>query len=208
MRAILGRKVGMTELFDAKTGEAVPVTVVAAGPCVVVRSKTAESDGYEAVVVGFGKERKRPSKAHVGEFKTRNLEPRRTLLEFRGSLPEGVAVGGEIRASLFKVGDRVDVIGRTKGRGTTGTMKRWNFHGAPQSHGTEKRHRTPGSIGSNTDPGRTIPGKKLAGKYGDERVTVRNLTIVEVDEENQLLAVSGAVPGPRSGMLIIREVRS
>lgn len=207
MRAILGRKVGMTELFDEKTGAAVPVTVIEAGPCTVIRAKTADADGYEAAVVGYGAERKYPSLPHEGEFKKRNLESRRILREFRGPLPEGISAGGEIRVSIFKIGDAVDVIGRTKGRGTTGTMKRWNFHGAPGSHGTEKRHRTPGSIGSNTDPGRTWPGKKLAGRYGDERVTVQNLRIVQVDEEHNLIAVSGAVPGPRSGLLLVQQAK-
>lgn len=205
MKAILGRKVGMTELFDDKSGEAVPVTVIEAGPCVVVRAKTADTDGYQAFVLGYGADRKIPSKAHIGEFKKRNLESRRLIREIRGALPEGVQAGGEIRVSVFKVGDSVDVIGKTKGRGTTGVMKRWNFHGAPGSHGTEKRHRTPGSIGSNTDPGRTIPGKKLAGRYGDERVTVQNLRVVQIDDEHNLLAVRGAVPGPRSGALLIRQ---
>lgn len=207
MRAILGRKVGMTELFDEKTGSAVPVTVIDAGPCTVLRTKSVETDGYDAAVVAYGAESRYPSKPHVGEFKKRNLESRRHLQEFRGPLPEGVSAGGEVRVSIFKVGDAVDVIGKTKGRGTTGTMKRWNFHGAPQSHGTEKRHRTPGSIGSNTDPGRTWPGKKLAGRYGNERVTVQNLRVVQVDEEHNLLAVSGAVPGPRSGMLLVRQAK-
>ncbi len=206
MRAILGRKVGMTELFDEKTGSAVSVTVIDAGPCTVVRTKTVIHDGYEAAVIGY-EEDKYPSKPRAGEFKKRNLEPRRIIRELRGSLPSGIEAGGEIRVSIFKIGDPVDVIGTTKGRGTTGTMKRWNFHGAPGSHGTEKRHRTPGSLGSNTDPGRTWPGKKLAGRYGDERVTILNLRIVQIDEENNLLAVSGAVPGPRSGLLLVRDAK-
>lgn len=216
MKAILGRKVGMTELFDEKTGAAVPVTVIEAGPCTVLRTKTAESDGYAAAVIGYEKERKYPAKPHVGQFKKRNLESQRILREIRlprtakseaELLPEGVLAGGQIRVSIFEVGDMVDVVGKTKGRGTTGVMKRWNFHGAPGSHGTEKRHRTPGSIGSNTDPGRTWPGKKLAGRYGNERVTLQNLRIVQVDEENNLLAVSGAVPGPRSGLLLVQQAR-
>lgn len=207
MKAILGRKVGMTELFDEKTGAAVAVTVIEAGPCLVLRAKTVDSDGYEAAVIAYGAELKYPTRPHVGEFKKRNLESRRTLLEFRGPLPEGATPGGEIKVSIFKPGDDVDVIGKTKGRGTTGVMKRWNFHGAPGSHGTEKRHRTPGSIGSNTDPGRTWPGKKLAGRYGDERVTVQNLKVVQIDEEHNLLAVSGAVPGPKSGLLIVRQAK-
>ncbi|MBI4178716.1 50S ribosomal protein L3 [bacterium] len=205
MKAILGRKIGMTELFDGKTGEAVAVTVIEAGPCLVVRTKSVETDGYDACVVGYGAERKKPLKPHIGEFKKRNLESRRMLREFRGTPPEGVKPGDDIGVSIFKVGDSVDVIGKTKGRGTTGVMKRWNFHGAPGSHGTEKRHRTPGSIGSNTDPGRTIPGKKLAGRYGDERVTIQNLRIVQVDPENRLLAVSGAIPGPRSGLVLVQR---
>src|SRR3990167_392286 len=207
MKAILGRKVGMTELFDEKTGGAVPVTVIVAGPCLVLRTKTADSDGYEAVVVGYGAERRYPTLPHVGEFKKRNLEPRRIIKEFRGPAPEGTAPGAEIRVSIFKAGEWVDVTGRTKGRGTTGTMKRWNFHGAPASHGTEKRHRTPGSIGSNTDPGRTWPGKNLAGRYGDEQVTIQNLRVIQVDEENNLLAISGAVPGAASGLLFFRQAK-
>jgi len=205
MRACLGRKVGMTELFDEKTGAAVPVTVIESGPCLILREKTVESDGYQAVVIAYGKERRYPTAPHVGEFKKRNLEPRRILRELRGPLPQGLAVGGEITAGIFNVGDQVDVVGRSIGRGTTGTMKRWNFHGAPASHGTEKRHRTPGSIGSNTDPGRTWPGKKLAGRYGNERVTVLNLKVVQVDVEHNLLAVSGAIPGPDSGLVLVRE---
>lgn len=204
MKAIIGRKIGMTELFDEASGSAVAVTVIEAGPCTVLGAKTVESDGYAATLLAYG-DVSAPSKAHAGVFAARKLEPRKLIREFRGPLLEGAEVGGSLKATVFEIGDVVDVIGKTKGRGTTGVMKRWNFHGAPASHGTEKRHRTPGSIGSNTDPGRTWPGKKLAGRYGDERVTVPNLRVVQVDGENNLIAVSGAIPGPRSGVVIIRS---
>jgi len=200
VKGILGTKVGMTQIW--KEDRAIPVTVIHAGPCPVVQRRTVEKDGYRAVQLGYLpiKEKKvnRPMKGH---FKRAGVEPVRFLREIRDFDPEGDVVTVEI----FKPGERVDITGTSKGRGFAGVMKRWNFAGGPDSHGAHKIHRHPGSIGNRKTPGRVYKGKKMAGHYGAERVTVQNLEVVEVIPEENLILVKGSVPGPNGGLLIIRE---
>ena len=200
MKGILGAKVGMTQIW--KDDRAVPVTVVLAGPCPVVQRRTPESDGYNAVQLGFAplraKKVNKPMKGHFDKF---SVEPVRYLREIRDFQPEGDVVTVEI----FQSGDKVDVTGTSKGRGTAGVMKRWNFAGGPASHGAHRIHRHGGSIGQRKAPGRVYKGKKMAGHYGAERITVQNLEVVEVIPEENLLLIKGAIPGPNGGLVIVRE---
>lgn len=202
MKAIMGRKVGMTTYFG-KDGEALPVTIVQAGPCVVVQKKTEDKDGYDAIQIGF--EEVKPEKLNkplLGHFKKANLSPRRFLKEIRGKF-EDLDVGSEIRVDIFEPGEKVDVVGTSKGKGFAGVMKRWGFSGGPATHGSMS-HRRPASAGPQ-QPQRIIKGKKMPGHMGAERVTIQNLEIVEVDPEKNLLLIKGAVPGPRGGVLLIRQ---
>ena len=220
---LLGRKAGMTQVFG-EGGKAIPVTVIEAGPCHVLQIRTKERDGYDAVQLGFlDKPRRlarRSERGHVAKLDSKrvrakaksgaeppakpNCEPKRLVREFRVS-SDGVTVGQAIDVSSFKEVKAVDVTGVTKGRGTTGVMKRHNFSGQRASHGVKKVHRHGGSVGMNTFPSRTFPGKRMAGRYGNEQVTQRNLVVVRVDAENNLLLVRGAVPGPIGGYLVIRK---
>ncbi|WP_456446593.1 50S ribosomal protein L3 [Deinococcota bacterium DY0809b] len=200
MKGILGAKVGMTQIW--KNDRAIPVTVVLAGPCPVVQRKSPEHDGYSAVQLGFvpleSKRVNRPMKGHFAKF---SAEPVRYLREIRDFQPEGDVVTVEI----FQPGDKVDVTGTSKGRGTAGVMKRWNFAGGPASHGAHRIHRHGGSIGQRKAPGRVYKGKKMAGHYGAERITVQNLEVVEVIPEENLLLIKGAIPGPNGGLVVVRE---
>ncbi len=199
---LLGKKVGMTRIFDEK-GRAVPVTVIKAGPCVVVQRRTKEKDGYEAVQLGFEPiPLRKVNMPMTGHFKAHGAEPMRYLKEFRLAEGEDYQEGQEITVEIFQPGQLVDVTGWTKGRGFAGVMKRWGFHGGPASHGS-KVHRSPMSSGS-TDPMRVFPGKKMAGHYGNERKTIQALLVMDVDPERHLLIVKGSVPGPKNGLLIIR----
>jgi large subunit ribosomal protein L3 len=205
MKGILGKKVGMTQIFDEK-GEAVPVTVIKAGPCFVTQVKTLERDGYTAIQLGFEEvKRKSLTNAEWGHLSKNNLPPLRYLREIRVSDAEDYEVGQKIRVSIFDVGDVVDVTGISKGRGFAGVVKRHGFRGGPKTHGQSDRHRAPGSIGQTTRPGRVYKGKRMAGHMGVERVTVQNLKVVLVDPERDLLAVKGSVPGSRNSLLIIKE---
>ena len=200
MKGILGAKVGMTQIW--KGDRAVPVTVVLAGPCPVVQRKTPETDGYSAVQLGFAPAKaQRVNKPMKGHFVKHSAEPVRFLREIRDFEPEGDVVTVEI----FQPGDKVDVTGTSKGRGTAGVMKRWNFAGGPASHGAHRIHRHGGSIGQRKAPGRVYKGKKMAGHYGAERITVQNLEVVEVIPEENLLLIKGAIPGPNGGLVIVRE---
>lgn len=202
MRALLGKKIGMMTYFT-KDGEALPVTVVQAGPCVVVQKKTLDKDGYEAIQIGFEEVKpQRLNKPLLGHFKKANVPPLRFLREVRGSF-ENLEVGNEIRVDIFSPGDKVDVVGISKGKGFAGVIKRWGFSGGPASHGSMS-HRRPASAGPQ-QPQRIIKGKKMPGHMGVDRVTVQNLEVVEVDPEKNLLLVKGAVPGPKGGLLFIRE---
>ncbi|OQX56866.1 MAG: 50S ribosomal protein L3 [Thermotoga sp. 4484_232] len=206
MKMIIGRKVGMTQIF--KDNKAIPVTVIKAGPCVVVQKKTVETDGYNALQLGFEEiPEKKVNKPLLGHFKKFGVKPFRILKEFRVENVDEFEIGQEINVSMFKEGDIVDVTGWSKGRGFAGAMKRWGFRGGPKSHGS-KFHRQLGSVGQHTEPAKIWKGKKMPGRYGNERVTIRNLEVVEVDTENNLLVVRGGVPGARGGLLLIRSAKA
>ncbi len=201
--AILGTKLGMTQIF-AEDGKVIPVTVVKAGPCTVVQTKTVETDGYESVVVGFGDVKEKSlNKPMKGIFAKANVAPCKYLREFR--LEEAtLAVGDEIKADIFEAGEKVDVSGISKGKGFAGPMKRWGLHRGPMSHGSGY-HRGSGSMGACSNPGRVMKGKKLPGHMGVVKVTIQNLEIVKVDAENQLILVKGAIPGNKGGLVTIRN---
>ena len=223
-KGIIGKKLGMTQVFD-EHGSAIAVTVVEAGPCVVVQKKEVESDGYNAVQLGFGdiipkylndtsrgsrsaKFAKLPvniTKPLQGHFAKADVGAKKYLREFRFDSIEDIEVGDVIRAGTFAEGDSVDVSGTSKGKGWAGVIKRWNFGRLKESHGTGPVHRHGGSIGACSDPSRVYPGKRMAGHLGNERVTVQNLQVVRVDEENNLIAIKGAVPGPKGGILLISD---
>ncbi len=202
-KAILGTKLGMTQIF-AEDGKVIPVTVVKAGPCAVVQTKTVETDGYESVVVGFGDVKEKSlNKPMKGIFAKANVAPKKYLREFR--LEEAtLAVGDEIKAEIFEAGEKVDVSGISKGKGFAGPMKRWGLHRGPMSHGSGY-HRGSGSMGACSNPGRVMKGKKLPGHMGVVKVTIQNLEIVKVDAENELILVKGAIPGNKGGLVTIRN---
>ncbi|RPF42767.1 large subunit ribosomal protein L3 [Thermodesulfitimonas autotrophica] len=203
MKGILGRKLGMTQYYTP-AGEAVAVTVIEAGPCVVVQTKTKENDGYEAVQVGFGAKPERlVNKPLKGHFARAGVKPLRYLREFRVENAGAYAVGQEIKVDIFSPGERVDITGTSKGRGFAGGIKRHGFHRGPMGHGS-KYHRRPGALAAK-GPARVFKGRRLPGHYGNERVTVQNLEVVKVDPERNILMVRGAVPGNRGGLLIIKE---
>jgi len=223
-KAIIGKKIGMTQIFDAK-GTVIPVTVVEAGPCVVAQIKTVENDGYEAVQMGFGDiklkvqngsgkgKRQRSEKFKndpvnitkplLGHFKKADVAPKSTLREFRVDNLENFKVGDIIKADTFAEGDKIDVTGKSKGKGYAGVIKRWNFHRLKETHGSGPVARHGGSMGACSSPSRIYKGKGMAGHMGDEKVTVQNLEIVKVDTENNLIAIKGAIPGPKGGIVTI-----
>jgi len=224
---LLGRKVGMTQVFDS-AGDVIPVTVIQAGPCHVLQVKTAERDGYEAVQLGFAdKKRKQACRAERGQVANldghrqkhraakglpavpkANCEPKRFVREFRtDGDPHGLEVGGEVKVSILSDVPRVDLIGITKGRGHTGAMKRHNFQGQGATHGVKRMHRHGGSIGASADPSRVVKGKRMPGRYGGERVTMRNISVLKLDAETNMLLVEGAVPGPTGGWVIVRPTK-
>ncbi len=204
-KGIIGKKIGMTQIFDEK-GKVIPVTVVEAGPCVVTQKKTVENDGYEAVQVGFGDQKpQRVTKPLTGHFKKGDVAPKKTLREFRLDDAGALNVGDLIKADTFEEGEHVDVTGVSKGKGYAGVIKRWNFHRLKETHGTGPVARHPGSSGPISDPSRVFKGKKKAGHLGAETVTVQNLTVAKIDAENNLIAVKGAVPGPNGGIVVIRD---
>lgn len=206
-KAIIGKKIGMTQIFDEK-GNVIPVTVVEAGPCVITQKKTIENDGYEAVQVGFGDVKaQRVNKAMKGHFAKNDVAPKKVLKEFRLESIADVNVGDILKADVFATGDKVDVIGTSKGHGTAGSIKRWNFSRLRESHGTGPVARHAGSLGACSTPSRVYKGKKLAGHYGVDRTTVQNLTIAKVDVENNLIAVKGAIPGPKGGIVVIADAK-
>ena len=204
-KGIIGKKVGMTQIFDEK-GNVIPVTVIEAGPCTVVQKKTVEKDGYDAVKLGFEDiAEKKLSKPEAGAFKKAGVAYKKYLKEFRLEDTSSYEVGATVSASTFAAGDHVDVTGITKGRGYTGVIKRWNAHILKMTHGTGPIHREVGSMGSTSSPSRVYKNKHMAGQYGNEQVTVLNLDVVKVDEEKNLIAVKGAVPGAKGGIVIIRN---
>ena len=225
-KAIIGKKIGMTQIFDEK-GAVLPVTVIEAGPCVIAQIKTVENDGYQAIQLGFGdiklkvqngsgkgqrvrseKFKNDPvniSKPLLGHFKKSDIAPKRTLREFRVENLDAYKVGDIVKADTFAAGDKIDVTGTSKGKGYAGVIKRWNFHRLKETHGSGPVARHGGSMGACSTPSRVWKGKKMAGHLGAERVTVQNLTVVKVDAENNLIAVKGAVPGPKKALVTIKE---
>ena len=202
-KAIIGKKIGMTQIFD-ESGKVIPVTVVEAGPCVVVMKKTVENDGYAAVQVGYGDVKvQRMNKPMKGHFEKADVAAKKTLKEFRLEGCDVLNVGDVIKADTFAVGDSVDVSGTSKGKGFAGAIKRHNQHRLKETHGTGPVHRQAGSMGACSSPSRIYKGKGMAGHMGAEKVTVQNLEIVKVDIENNLIAVKGAIPGPKGGIVTI-----
>ena len=204
-KGIIGKKIGMTQVFDEK-GNVVPVTVIEAGPCVVVQKKTVANDGYDALQFGFGDVSvNRVNKPMKGHFEKADVAPKRTLREFRFDNCDALNVGDIVKADTFASGDRVDVVGISKGKGYAGAIKRWNFQRLKETHGTGPVARHAGSLGACSSPARVYKGMKGAGHLGAERVTVQNLDVVKVDVENNLIAVRGAVPGPRGGIVVLSD---
>ncbi len=204
-KAIIGKKVGMTQIFD-ENGKVIPVTVVEAGPCVISQKKTVETDGYNAVQIGYGDVRpKLVNKPMKGHFDKSDVAPKKVLKECRFDDISAYNVGDIIKADIFENGEKVDVIGTSKGKGYAGVIKRWNFRRLKETHGTGPTVRKGGSIGACSDPSRVFKGKKMAGHLGAERVTVQNLKIAKIDSENNLIAIKGAVPGPNGGIVLIRD---
>ena len=203
-KAILGTKLGMTQIF-AEDGKVIPVTVVKAGPCTVIQSKTVETDGYESVVVGYGDVKEKAlNKPMKGIFAKANVAPKKYLREFRLEDVSALSVGDEIKADVFEAGEKIDASGISKGKGFAGPMKRWGLHRGPMSHGSGY-HRGSGSMGACSNPGRVMKGKKLPGHMGVVKVTVQNLEIVKVDAENDLILVKGAIPGNKGGLVTLRN---
>ena len=204
-KGIIGKKIGMTQIFDAK-GNVIPVTVVEAGPCAVVQKKTVENDGYDSVQLGYGELKpQRMNKPLKGHFEKNDVAPKKTLREFRLDDTSALNVGDIVKADIFAEGDRVDVKGTSKGKGWAGGIKRWNLHRLKESHGTGPVARHAGSNGACSTPSRVFPGKHMSGHLGAEKTTVQNLTVVKVDAENNLIAIKGAVPGPNGGIVCIRD---
>ncbi len=204
-KGIIGKKIGMTQIFD-EAGNVVPVTVIEAGPCVVVQKKTTETDGYDSVQLGFEDiADKKLTKPVAGHFAKAGVAAKRHLKEFRLEGAKDMNVGDIIAADTFTAGDRVDVTGITKGHGYSGVIKRWNCHKLRMTHGVGPVHRQPGSMGANSSPSRIFKNKKMAGQYGNEQVTVQNLNVVRVDAEKNLIAVKGAIPGAKGGIVFVRN---
>jgi large subunit ribosomal protein L3 len=202
---ILGEKLGMTQVFD-DNNRIVPVTVVKAGPCVVTQIRTQEKDGYSAVQLAYGQiDPRKVTKPVAGHFKAADVTPRRHLVEVRTDSVEDYTIGQEIGADVFADGAMVDVSGTTKGKGTAGVMKRHGFHGLGAGHGTQRKHRAPGSIGACATPGRVFKGLKMAGRVGHETQTTQSLTVHKVDAERGLLLIKGAIPGPKGGLVLVRS---
>jgi len=205
MKGLIGKKVGMTQLFD-DAGSAVPVTVIKAGPCYVTQVRTVDQDGYSAVQLGFEETKtQRLSGGELGHLKKNELPPLRILREFRTN--EELEEGQTLTVDVFEEGERVDIVGKSKGRGFAGVVKRWGFSGGPKTHGQSDRHRAPGSIGAGSTPGRVFKGKKMPGRMGNDTVSCQNLLISRIDPENNIIAVRGSVPGPKNGLVIIKEAR-
>jgi large subunit ribosomal protein L3 len=204
IKGVLGTKLGMTQVF-ADDGKMVPVTVVAAGPCVVTAVRTPEADGYSGVQLGYGEiDPRRVTKPRAGQFARAGVTPRRYLVEVRTDSAAEYTLGQELGADTFAPGELIDVTARSKGKGTAGVVKRHGFHGLSASHGTKRKHRAPGAIGGCAFPGHVFKGVRMAGRMGGERTTALNLTLHRVDTERGLLLIKGAVPGPAGGLVMVR----
>ncbi len=205
-KGLIGRKVGMTQVFD-DDGVARPVTVIEAGPCYVTQVKTNGSDGYSSVQIGFSEVKpKRLTQGQLGHLSRNDLPPLKVLREFRTSTPD-VSEGETVNVDVFETGERVDIVGTSKGRGFAGVVKRYHFGGGPKTHGQSDRWRAPGSLGAGTTPGRVWKGKRGPGRMGNERVTSENVSVVLVDPDRNLIAVDGSVPGPKGGVVVIKPAR-
>jgi len=206
MKGYLGKKLGMTNIFDAR-GNCIPVTLIEAGPCYITQIKSIEKDGYSAVQIGYiSKKEKHTSKPLLGNFKKANTDPLRYLREFKPEKGKEYKIGDEIKVDVFNVGETVNVVGVSKGKGFAGVMKRFNFKGGPKSHGQSDRLRAGGSIGASASPSKVIKGMKMPGRMGGKRVTLKNLKIINIDRDNNLIYIKGAVPGARNTLLEIRKV--
>ena len=204
-KGIIGKKLGMTQIFDEK-GNVVPVTLIEAGPCVVVQKKTIENDGYEAVQLAYEDvSKKHVNKAQLGHFEKAGVTPKRHLKEFRLADCTALEAGSVVTVDTFAAGEKVDITGLTKGRGYSGCVKRWGHHILRMTHGTGPVHRQCGSMGANSTPSRVFKNKKMAGQYGNEQVTILNLVAVKVDADKNIIAVKGAVPGAKGGIVFIRD---
>ncbi|MDD4772301.1 MAG: 50S ribosomal protein L3 [Eubacteriales bacterium] len=204
-KGIIGKKIGMTQIFD-EIGNFIPVTVIEAGPCVVVQKKTAEHDGYDALQLGFADIAERKvTKPEAGHFNKNNIALKRHLKEFRLADCSAYNIGDSVTADIFTEGEKVDVTGTTKGHGFSGVVKRWNVAVLPKTHGTGPVHRQAGSLGANSSPSRIFKNKKMPGQYGNEKVTIQNLSIVKIDAEKNIIAVKGAIPGAKNGIVFIRD---
>ena len=204
-KAIIGKKVGMTQIFD-ENGKVIPVTVIEAGPCTIVQKKTAEKDGYCSVQLGYEDlAEKKQNKPQKGHFAKAGVASKKYLKEFRLEGTADMNVGDVVLADVFATGDKIDVVGITKGKGYAGVVKRWNHHSQQHSHGVGPVHRSVGSTGANTDPSRVMPGLKMAGHLGCEQVTIQNLEVVKVDAGANMIAIRGAVPGPKGGIVFIKN---
>ncbi|NQS97524.1 MAG: 50S ribosomal protein L3 [candidate division Zixibacteria bacterium] len=207
MKGLLGKKLGMTRIFD-QDGQMIPVTLIQAGPCPVVQLKTVETDGYQAVQLGFLERKdKHTNKPMAGHFKRAGVKPSRILKEFRQSAQQNINVGDLVKADIFYPGEKLDITGTTKGRGFAGVMKRHGFHGHKSSHGTHESFRGPGAIGQCAYPGKVWKGKKMPGRMGNDRYTARNLPVIRLEPEKNLIWIKGAVPGPNGGILEIRQTK-
>ncbi len=205
MEGIIGKKMGMARIFNQE-GQAIPVTIVEAGPCPVVQVKTQDKEGYDAIQIGFGERRKKLfTLPLLGHFDKAKVEPQRILREIRTDQAKKLKVGGELKVDIFSVGEKVNVTGTSKGLGFQGGVRKYKFHGGPKTHGQSDRLRAPGSIGGSSYPSRVFKGQRMAGRMGGERVTIRNLEVVGVDVEKNLLLLKGAVPGKRNSYLIIKK---
>jgi large subunit ribosomal protein L3 len=205
VKAVLGEKLGMTQVWDATTNKIVPVTVVKAGPCVVTQIRTPDTDGYSAVQLAFGQiDPRKVTKPVAGHFAKSSTPPRRHLVELRTSDASEYTLGQEVTVEVFEAGQKVDVVGTSKGKGFAGVMKRHGFHGLRASHGVQRKHRSPGSIGACATPGRVFKGQRMAGRMGFARTTTQNLLLHGIDAEQGLLLVRGAIPGPKGGLVVVR----
>ena len=204
-KAIIGRKLGMTQIFSAD-GKVIPVTVVEAGPCPVVQIKTIERDGYSALKLGFLKVSENAlNKPEIGQFKKAGVDPQKYLKEFRVDNAGEYEVGNVVTVEKFAAGDKIDVVGMTKGHGFSGVIKRWNHHRLKETHGVGPVHREVGSMGANSSPSRVFKNKRMPGQYGNERVTIQNLEVVKVDAARNALLIKGAIPGPKGGVVCISD---
>ena len=204
VKGLLGEKLGMTQVWD-ENNRVVPVTVVKAGPCVVTQLRTPEKDGYEAVQLGFGAiDPRKVTKPAAGHFEKAGVTPRRHLVELRTNDVADYELAQELTVELFEAGQKVDVVGTTRGKGFAGVMKRHGFHGLRASHGVQRKHRSPGSIGGCSTPGRVFKGLRMAGRMGSDRMTIQNLTVHAIDAERGLLLIKGAVPGPQGALVLIK----